>query len=135
MASWQEIRDHLRSKYKLLNDDDAWMGLGFAFNREGKVLHQRVRVEPRAIGNIPGVMVWCDVVDAASVPAQKALVRNMAFSIGALAIHEGLYVLVAVLPLDGVVWGTFDTILENLARDAASLREDAPGAAGSPPSS
>lgn len=135
MATWQETRDHLQTKYKLLNDEAEWIGLGFAFNRDGKVLHQRVRVEQRAIGDIPGVMIWCDVIDAASVPPHKALVRNMAFAIGALAIHEGLYVLVAILPLDGIVWSTFDTIIETLARDAASLREDAPGAAGAPPSS
>lgn len=133
MATWQETRDHLRSKYKLLNDDAAWMGVGFAFTRDGRTLHQRVRVEPRAIGKIPGVLIWCDVIETASVPAQKALVRNMAFPIGALAIHEGLYVLVAVLPLDGIVWSTFDAIIETLARDAATLREDAPGGAGSRP--
>ena len=126
MPTWDETREHLRSKYKLLHDDAAWMGLGFAFMREGKALHQRVSVEPRTIHELSGVMVRCDVVDASSVPPHKALARNMAFPIGALAIHDGLFVLVASLPLDGIVWDTFDAIIENLARDAASLREDAP---------
>ncbi len=129
MATWDEIREHLRSKYKLLNDDAAWIGLGFAFERESKTLHQRVRVEPRSVHGLPGVMIWCDVLPADKVPPQKALVRNMAFPIGALAIHEDLYVLVAVLPLDGVAWASFDVIIESLARDAANLREDAPPAA------
>ncbi|MCA9674559.1 MAG: hypothetical protein H6708_17575 [Kofleriaceae bacterium] len=128
MPTWEETRDHLRATYKLLHDDAAWMGIGFAFMRDGKALHQRVRVEPRDIYGVPGVMAWCDVVPVGAVPAEKVLQRNMAFRIGALAAHEGLLVLVATLPLDGVVFGTFDKILEHLARDAASLREDAPPA-------
>ena len=126
MPTWEETREHLRTKYKLLNDDPAWIGVGFGFIRSGRL--QRVRIEPHAIGEIPGVRIWCDVLDASRVPEHIALARNMAFPIGALAIHEGIYVLVALLPLDGLVWSTFDTIIESLARDAASLREDAPAA-------
>ena len=126
MPTWDETREHLRSKYKVLHDDAEWVGIGFAFMHEGKPLSQRVRVQQRSIHGLPGVMAWCDVTDAGAVPADKVLVRNMAFPIGGLALYDGLLVLVVTLPLDGVVWDTFDTILEHLARDAASLREDAP---------
>ncbi|MGE0401175.1 MAG: hypothetical protein AB7T06_30985 [Kofleriaceae bacterium] len=131
MPTWDETREHLRTKYKLMQDDAAWVGLGFNFTIDGKQLTQRVRVEPRSIGPIPGLLVWCDVVEATRVPPQKALERNFAFPIGALAIHQGLIVLMATLPLESVIFTTLDLIIENLARDAAVLRDNAPGAAAS----
>ncbi|MFN0251984.1 MAG: hypothetical protein ACKV2T_34225 [Kofleriaceae bacterium] len=130
MPTWDETRDYLRSKYQLMHDDAAWVGVGIAFQADGKTLQQRVRIEPRKIGPIPGILIGCEVVEATKVPPAKALERNFAFPIGGLATFKGSLILMAVLPLEGLQWNTLTLILENLAKDAAVLRETAPGGAG-----
>jgi hypothetical protein len=128
MPTWNETREHLRTKYTLMQEEAAWVGLGFSFPINGKQLKQRVRIENRTIGPIPAVTILCDVIEAARVPPQKALERNYAFPIGGLVVHRGLMMLKATLPLEGIVFSTLDLIIENLARDAAVLRDAVPAA-------
>ncbi len=128
MPTWEETRDHLRTKYTLMQEEAGWIGLGFALSIGGKEMKQHVRVENRTIGPIPALTIMCDVIEAARVPASKALERNYAFPIGGLVVHQGLMMLKATLPLEGLVFTTLDLILENLARDAAVLRDAVPAA-------
>ena len=127
MPTWDETREQLRTKYKLIKDDPAWIDLGFGFKVDDREVVQPVRIGPITVEKITGLVIWADVVESARVPTEKALVRNNGFAIGGLAIHQGRYVLRATVPLD-VSWDTFDTILQYLAREAARLRDSAPGA-------
>jgi hypothetical protein len=129
MPTWYEIRNRLRSKYQLQHDDPAWVGVGFAFPMNGKQVQQTVRIEEHKIGPIPGIRIGCEVIAANRVPPHKALERNFAFPIGALAIFQDSYVIICALPLEGLQWNALDLIMQNLAKDAAALRESAPPAA------
>lgn len=124
--TWDELRTVLRSKYQLQHDDASWVGVGFTFPMNGKQAQQQVRIEPHMIGPVPAIRIGCPVIEASRVPPQKALERNVAFPIGALALVQGSYVIIATLPLEGLPWSTLELILQNLAKDAAALREGAP---------
>ena len=126
MPTWDDARQQLRTKYKLIKDDPAWVDLGFGFKVDNREVVQPIRIGPVSIEKTPALMIWADVVEASRVPAEKALARNNGFSIGALALHQGRYVLRATLPHD-VPWETFDTVLQYIAREAARLRDSAPG--------
>jgi hypothetical protein len=127
MPTWDDARQHLRTKYKLKKDDAACVDLGFGFRGDGRDVIQPIRIGPVAIEKTPALLIWADVVEAKRVPPEKALARNNAFTIGGLAIHQGRYVLRATLPLDALSWDTFDTVLHYIAREAARLRDSAPG--------
>lgn len=126
MPTWDDARSYLRTKYKLMKDEPTWVGLGFGFKIGDREVLQRISVESATIEKLPALVIWGDVVEATLVPHEKALARNMGFAIGGLAIHKGLYVLRASLPLDGLDWSTLDTVLVYLAREAGRLRDSLP---------
>ncbi len=126
MATWDEIRAHLREGFVLQRDEPDWVGLGWKVDLGGKDVMQRQRVEPVSVLGDPGLLIWSDIIDMDRVPPLLALERNMSFEIGAIAISAGLYVLRVVLALDGLEWGRLAKTLEYVATEAARLREDAP---------
>lgn len=126
MPTWDDARQHLRTKYKLIKDDAAYVDLGFGFKADGREVVQPIRIGPIEVEKIAGLVIWADVVEATRVPADKALARNNAFAIGGLALHQGRYVLRATVP-DDASWDTFDAVLRYIAREAARLRDSAPG--------
>lgn len=127
MPTWDETREHLRAKYKLMKDEPTWVGLGFGFKAKDREVTQRVHIEKHTIADMPAVMIVADVVEATRVPHEAALKRNMTFAIGGIAIHEGRYLVRVALPLANIEWSTLETVLEYIAREAARLRDTVPG--------
>jgi len=127
MATWQEVRAHLAQKYQIAKDEPNWIGLGWKVptDKHGE-LTQHQRVEPVTVNGETWILVWSPIVEINRVPPLKVLERNMTFVIGSIAIHEGLYVFRAVLPLEGLDWKLFDANLEAVARESAVLKADAP---------
>ncbi|MFN0245507.1 MAG: hypothetical protein ACKV2T_01280 [Kofleriaceae bacterium] len=126
MVSWDEIRELIRSKFKVAMDEPTWMGLAFGLTIDNREVAQRVRVEPTTALEQPAVLIWGDVVDVSRVPTKLALQRNMSFEIGALAISEKLYVLRVVLPLETTSLSLLEAAIQYVAREAARLREGVP---------
>ncbi|MFN0246636.1 MAG: hypothetical protein ACKV2T_06990 [Kofleriaceae bacterium] len=128
MATWEQTKSHLREKFLLAVDEPAWIGLGWKFKAKNGVddVVQRQRIELAQAFGQPHVIVMSDIVPVEKVPERVVLVHNMTLAIGAIAISEGVYVLRAVLPLDGVSFEHLDRVLEYVAHEAARLRESTP---------
>ena len=127
MATWDDVRAHLREKFKLSIDEPTWIGLGWKFpGPRGGELAQRQRVEPVTAFGRSYVLIWCDIIEIEKVPMRTALERNLTLAIGSIAISDNLYVLRSVMLLDNIDWQLFDLTLEYTAREAAMLRDGVP---------
>lgn len=123
MATWVEVQEHLRGRFKLAVDQPSWIGLAWRFDvPSGGPLLQRQRIELAHASGQPHALVLCDVVPEDAFPPRDALVHNMALAIGALAVHEGIVVLRHLFPLDKLDRADFDRALELMAHEAARLR-------------
>ncbi|MFN0253154.1 MAG: hypothetical protein ACKV2T_40145 [Kofleriaceae bacterium] len=123
MPTWDETKDYLRTKYKLMKDEPTWIGLGFGFKVGEREVLQSMRVIRCEVEGLPAIDISGDIVASDKVPHEKALQRNMAFAIGGIAIHKDNYVLRATVLLDGLALDALDKVLVSLAREAARLRD------------
>ncbi|MGE0400622.1 MAG: hypothetical protein AB7T06_28185 [Kofleriaceae bacterium] len=126
MPTFDEIREHIKSKYKVAMDEPGWLGLAFSFTLDGRDVVQRERVEPATALGKPAVLMWSDIISHDKVPHKVALQRNGTFELGGVAISADLYVFRVVLPLDGLSFDTLDNAMVYVAREAARLREGIP---------
>jgi hypothetical protein len=126
MPTWDETREYLRSKYKLMKDEPTWIGLGFGFKLGDREVTQPVRVIKLEFEGLAALDISGDVTSADRVPHDKALARNMGFPLGGLAIHNNNYVLRATVLLDGLPFAALDKVLVHIAREAARLRDGVP---------
>lgn len=126
MPTFDELREYVRSKYKVAMDEPGWLGLAFSFKLDGTDVGQRERIEPVTALGRPAVLLWSDIISSDKVPHKLALQRNMSFELGGVAISGDLYVFRLVLPLDDLSWSTLDSAMVYVAREAARLREGIP---------
>lgn len=129
MPTWEQTKQHLRETFTIAVDEPEWIGLGWKFKSAGgsEDVLQRQRVELAQAFGTPHLIVLCDIIDVSRVPEQVVLRHNMTLAIGAVAISESIYVLRAVLRLEGLSFDVLDETLEYVAHEAARLRESTPG--------
>ena len=125
MATWTELREQLKEKYKLTREEPTWIGLQFGFHDGRYDVFQQLRIDQVTALGQPAVALMADIADVTRVPYKLALERSMAFEIGGIAINGDLYVARAVLPLS-LEWPVLDAAMVYLAREAARLRETIP---------
>jgi hypothetical protein len=125
MPTWDDVRDHLRSKLTIAVEEPSWIGLGWTFESERtkQDVLQRQRIElVQAIGE-PHLMVLCDIVEVSRARAEPMLAHNMTLAVGAIAVSDGWYVMRSVTPLVTLDLRYFERSLTYLAHEAARLRE------------
>jgi|LNFM01.1.fsa_nt_gb hypothetical protein len=130
MATWDDVREHLRKKLTIAVEEASWIGLGWTFKSEqtGMDVLQRQRIElVQAIGE-PHLMILCDIVEVARARPDAMLVHNMTLAVGSIAASDGWYVMKAVTPLETIDLRYFERSLTYLAHEAARLRELIPAA-------
>jgi hypothetical protein len=120
MPTWDETKDHLRTRFKLLREEPTWIHMGWTFEGEERVQEERVELR-QAVGE-PHVLVVCDVVGVEQMDAREALAHNMTLAAGALALVDDRVVLRLVHPLEDLRFERLDRWLELLAHEAARLR-------------
>jgi hypothetical protein len=125
MATWSELREQVKKKYKLTREEPTWLGLQFGFHEGRYDVIQKLRLDQVTALGQPAVALMADIADATRVLHKVALERSMSFEIGGIAINGELYVARAVLPLS-LDWAVLDAAMVYLAREAARLRETIP---------
>jgi hypothetical protein len=120
MPTWDETKEHLRQRFKLLREEPTWLLMGWTFEGEPRVQEERIELR-QAVGE-PHLLIVCDVVGGDQMEAREALEHNMTLAAGALALVEGRIVLRHVHPLEDVRFERLDRWLELLAHEAARLR-------------
>lgn len=129
-VSWTDVQAHLRSRYKLQQDDAQSFLLGFAFDPPGQdngplggsplvqgVQGQQVVVDGRAF-----VLLRAEVCSDRALDPLAALLHGSKLVLGALVMAGNHYVLRYSLPLASVDLADLDYALEYLAREAAMTR-------------
>jgi hypothetical protein len=120
MSTWEEIREHLRARFELVEEHPEWVGMVWTFTYEGRALTQRLKVECMAR---EWVLVLAAVCKADGINAASALRFNARLAIGALAIGGDTCYLRALLPLDTMDFRDLDRTIAFVARETARLRD------------
>jgi hypothetical protein len=123
MATWDEVRKHLRAHYLLVVEEADWVGMEWTFHHDEKVVTQRVKVARVVAFGADWVLVFAAVCDADKLAALSALRFNARLPIGSLAVEHDRCYLRAALPLDTLSFGDLDRTVTFVARETARLRE------------
>ena len=127
MASWGDLREHLRARYELAADQAGWVGMVWTFTFKDLALAQRVKVEHALSAAGEWVRVLAAVCRADRIDAAGALRFNARLNVGALVVDGDMCYLRAVLPLDTLTLRDLDRAIELVARETARLRDPKAG--------
>src|SRR5688572_6985145 len=120
MPTWEETKDHLRQRFKLLREEPTWILMGWTFEGEPRVQEERIELR-QALGE-PHVLIACDVVGVDQMEPSEALAHNTTLAVGGLALVDGRIEPRHVHPLEDLRIERLDRWLELLAHEAARLR-------------
>lgn len=120
MATWHEIREHARSKFKLAKDEKDFFSLvfGYAGDRAQLVIVQHFRAFEQDF-----VMFISPVCKLSDMPAGEALRKNDGFAVGAIARDGDMYVMKYSVPLKNRQIEEFELPLLAVARTADMLEQ------------
>jgi hypothetical protein len=122
MPTWDETKEHLRIRFKLLREEPTWISMGWTFEGEDRVQEERIELR-QALGE-PHLMILCDVVGVDQMEPREALAHNITLAAGALALVDDRVVLRLVHPLEDLRFERLDRWLELVAHEAARLRRN-----------
>ena len=120
MATWDEVRAHLRSALKARHDDETSASLAWHFPGCAAPEEQKVHLVQAAGMSL--LVIVSVVGPEAIMPARDALLHNRGLAFGALAVHRDRLVLRHVMPLEALNWACLDKALELVAHEALRLR-------------
>ncbi len=121
MPTWAEVQEYARSKYKLADDQEGNFRLVFEYDnrRLQAVIVSRFEALNRE---------WCDFASAAckldQMPPEEALRRNYQFAVGALALHEDIYVVRYSVQMGTMDMEEFELPLHVVASTADKLEQE-----------
>ena len=128
-ASWTEVQEHLRRRYRLQQDEAQSFLLGFAVGPPGsevpgagEALIQGVHGQHLAIEAREFVLLRAEVCSDRALDPQAALQHSAKLVLGALVLAGNHYVLRYSLPLSSLALPDLDYALTYLAREAALTR-------------
>lgn len=137
MASWQEVREFLRTRFALAKDSEelaalAWRvpiepGPGAAgavgpAGAESSELLQWIRISPISVHGDPWLTVLADVCaeERMSLPTAFSYLNQLPF--GALLLWRGAFLFRHSLRLESLVLGDLDRMVRLVAHEAVRLR-------------
>jgi hypothetical protein len=127
MPTWDDVRAHVRSRYRLVKDEPDWLGMVWTFVHERKKFQQRVKVERIAVNGADWVLVLAAICKADKIDAAGALRFNARLAVGSIGIERNMCYLRGSLPVDTLVLRDLDRLIEVVARETARMRR--PGGA------
>ena len=139
-VSWTDVQEHLRSRYKLQQDEAQSFLLGFAFDAPGHEgaslahaqLVQGVHGQQLVVDGRSFVLLRAEVCSDRALDPLGALMHSAKLVLGGLVLAGNHYVLRYCLPLASLDLADLDYALEYLARDAAMTRARAAQHVASP---
>ncbi len=124
MSRWNELQTYARSKYRLALDEESKFAVIFAIpdpsRQDGGRTQQIVVSLFRAIER-DFIELRTPVCREAELEPRAALLHNSTWSIGALALHEGMYYLVHKALLKTLDVEEFELPLHAMALHADTL--------------
>lgn len=118
MPTWGEIKEYVRSKYKLAKDEEDWFSLVWAY--ESKRTQLIVVTKFEAFGK-QWVSFRSRICKKAEMAAEVALKRNNNFAVGAIALDGEFYTFQYTAPLDTMDIDEFELPLHVVASTADEL--------------
>lgn len=128
MTTWDEVRVHVGTTFKLIYDQPTWSVLRWRFGAED--VDQRIEVSEAY--REPWLQVVTDVVDQRGLDPHVALERSLTLAMGSLAIERWRYKLRCTLPVATLHLPDLDRWIELLARESLALRRAIVQRRGSP---
>jgi hypothetical protein len=133
LSSWSEVQAHLRSRYRLQQDDAQSFLLGFAFESGAapaasllpgseEPLVQGIQGQPVTVDGHAFLLLRAEVCSDRAMSPTAALQHSAKLVLGALVLSGNHYVLRYSAPLSSLEAADLDYALEYLAREAATTR-------------
>lgn len=137
MASWQEVREFLRTRFALAKDSEELAALawrvpiepaqgsvepGGSENPESSELLQWIRISPISVHGDPWVTVLADVCqeERMSLPTAFSYLNQLPF--GALLLWRGVFLFRHSLRLESLVPSDLERMVRLVAHEAVRLR-------------
>ncbi|MGE5182649.1 MAG: hypothetical protein ACM31C_11330 [Acidobacteriota bacterium] len=122
MASWDELRAHLRATCTVIRDDPEAFAVSWTMTAGDGELVQGVGLAPMTVDGRPWLTMIAELFVESELPARLALLYQDRLAFGALVLREGFFVLRHGAPLAEVTHAELDWTLRTLAHEAARLR-------------
>lgn len=97
MATWDDVKQHLRSKFQIMQEDRSFVVLNFALNQNRA---QRIVISAFEAMNKRWLLFRSRICERARLDPEEALRRNSSFAVGFLALSEGFYEVVYTVQMD-----------------------------------
>jgi hypothetical protein len=133
MPSWEEVRVHVRGRFKVASETESAIELAWRIPTPGGAIEQRVQVAHIEVENEPWLAILVDVGPEAVLAHRSAIVHQDRQGFGALVLRDGRYLLRHSFPLPNAAWADVDRALRLVARTAAGLRMGLGGPKGGAP--
>ena len=91
MASWEEVRSHLRAKYTLAIDTLDMVGMVFRFPVDAREIVQGVRISPVENQKEPWIALVADVCPEAQLGVRVAMMMQGELLYGGLIVRQGMW--------------------------------------------
>ncbi len=122
MASWDELRVHLRSTCTVIRDDPEAFAVSWTMTAGDGELVQGVGLAPMTFGGRPWLTMIAELFVESELPPRLALLYQDRLAFGALVLREGFFLLRHGVPLAEVTQSELDWTIRTLAHEAARLR-------------
>lgn len=125
MPTWPELQAHVRSKYKLMKDEEKWFSLSFGFDDQRS---QVAVVRTFDAFNQPWIEISARICKEDEMSPRVALQKNWNFAVGSIALDDqGFYMFVHRAALDTMDPAEFELPLLTVCRTADELERNYAG--------
>jgi hypothetical protein len=121
MPTWKETQEYIRSRYRLVKDEEDWIGMEWGSSVDGRWMTQRLKIERISAFAQPWLLIRSALCAEDKIEARSALLYNARLSVGSIALENGRCYLRAAMPLDNLTWPHLDEAIELVASEAAKL--------------
>ena len=121
MASWDDVRAHLRATFAVVRDSPDGIAMSWKLALAGHELVQGVGIAPIAIEARPWLTMIADLCTESELPLRTALLYQDRLPIGAIVLRKDTFLMKHNLPLE-TPYEELDFRIRLLAHEAARLR-------------
>ena len=129
MASWDEVRTHLRSTLRLERDDDDAVSFSTPVPVEGKEIVQRIGLARTTVRGRPWLAAVAELFPEAQLALRSAVLYQDRIAFGAIVIRRDWYVLRHGVLLDTLQIPDLEWTIRALVHEAVRLRANLHGGA------
>lgn len=122
MATWDEVRAHLRSRWRVEHDTPTELAISFKFVIGAGEMHQALVVTPTQVEGAPWLAILGDLFPESSLSPRGALVYADRMPFASIVLRDDRYLVRFGLALSGLGLDSLDWHLGIVAREAVQLR-------------